>query len=140
MVALRPGFVATLESGETIRARQVIAAPGIAHFAHRRPTWAGGDAVHTCDARRLRATMRAPASLIVGGRQSAYEWAALLGEHGAARIDVVHRHPTPRFDRVSWRFVDPLIDETLAHDGWWRNAARECARTRSLASSGRSAG
>ena len=50
--------------------------------------------------------------LIVGGRQSAYESAALAADHGAARIDVVHRHPTPRFARVSWAFVDPYIDAT----------------------------
>jgi len=123
VLALRPGFEAELESGETIRARQVIAAPGIAHFAHTPPDWAGGDAVHACDAVDF-ADYAGANVLIVGGRQSAYEWAALLGEHGAARIDVVHRHPAPRFDHVSWRFVDPLIDETLAHDGWWRNLAQ----------------
>ena len=39
VVALRPGFEAELASGETIRARQVIAAPGIAHFTHT-PEWA----------------------------------------------------------------------------------------------------
>jgi thioredoxin reductase len=50
--------------------------------------------------------------LIVGGRQSAYEWAALIGEAGAERVDVVHRHDEPRFDRVSWRFVDPYLAET----------------------------
>ena len=32
---------------------------------------------------------------IIGGRQSAYEWAALLCDHGAEQVDVVHRHPTP---------------------------------------------
>jgi thioredoxin reductase len=48
--------------------------------------------------------------LIVGGRQSAYEWAALIGEAGAERIDVVHRHDEPRFDRVSWAFVEPHIE------------------------------
>ena len=35
--------------------------------------------------------------VIIGGRQSAYEWAALLCDHGAERVDVVHRHPTPDF-------------------------------------------
>src|SRR3954447_11154608 len=38
VIAPRPGFEAELESGELIRARQVIAAPGIAHFAHA-PDW-----------------------------------------------------------------------------------------------------
>jgi thioredoxin reductase len=118
VVALRPGFEAELASGETIRARQVIAAPGIAHFTHR-PEWAAaGD--HTCDLVDLD-ELEGARVLIVGGRQSAYEWAALAVEHGAAHVDVVHRHPRPKFERVSWRFVDPLIDATLAHDGWWRS-------------------
>jgi hypothetical protein len=58
--------------------------------------------------------------LIVGGRQSAYEWAALLAEHGAERIDLVHRHDVPRFERVSWRFVDPHVEATMRVRGWWR--------------------
>jgi thioredoxin reductase len=115
---LREGFTATLASGETIEARSVIAAPGIAHFTHT-PDWADGDAIHTCDLAGF-GDFAGAKVLIVGGRQSAYEWAALLGEHGAERIDVVHRHPQPRFERSSWRFVDPLIDKTLAEDAWWR--------------------
>jgi cation diffusion facilitator CzcD-associated flavoprotein CzcO len=59
--------------------------------------------------------------LIVGGRQSAYEWAALLGEHGAERVDVVHRHDVPRFERVSWKFVDPHVQRTIDIPGYWRN-------------------
>ena len=51
--------------------------------------------------------------LIIGGRQSAYEWAALLREHGAARIDIVHRHDVPRFERVSWKFADVHVERTL---------------------------
>jgi thioredoxin reductase len=59
--------------------------------------------------------------LIVGGRQSAYEWAALIAEHGAERIDVVHRHDVPRFERVSWAFVDAHVERTLSVPGYWRN-------------------
>ena len=59
--------------------------------------------------------------LVVGGRQSAYEWAALIGEAGAERVDIVHRHEEPRFERVSWRFVDPYMDETVRVPGWWRH-------------------
>jgi hypothetical protein len=58
--------------------------------------------------------------LIVGGRQSAYEWAALLAEHRAERIDLVHRHDVPRFERVSWQFVDPHMEATMRVQGWWR--------------------
>src|SRR4051795_1611819 len=73
VVALRPGWEATLASGETLRARAVVAAPGVAHFSHR-PEWA--DAVageHTCDLVDL-TRLSGARVLIVGGRQSAYEW------------------------------------------------------------------
>ena len=59
--------------------------------------------------------------LVVGGRQSAYEWAALMGEHGAERVDIVHRHEVPRFERVSWRFADEYVERTVASPGWWRS-------------------
>jgi hypothetical protein len=59
--------------------------------------------------------------LIVGGRQSAYEWAALIREHGAERIDIVHRHDVPRFERVSWGFVDEHVERTIDVPGYWRN-------------------
>ena len=76
--------------------------------------------------------------LIVGGRQSAYEWAALIGEHGAEQVDIVHRHPVPRFERVSWRFADEYVEQIVASPGWWVRA-RPQSRTRSPGSSGRPA-
>jgi thioredoxin reductase len=118
VVRLEPGFVATLASGATISARAVVAAPGISRFGVV-PEWGDGLGEHTCDLVDF-AGMDGARVLIVGGRQSAYEWAALIGEHGAERIDVVHRHPEPRFDRVSWAFVEPHIEATLNTPGWWR--------------------
>ena len=119
VVALRHDghFVAETTDGP-IEARQVVAAPGIAQFTNV-PEWAT-EGEHTCDLVDFDGFSGARV-LIVGGRQSAYEWAALLSEHGAEHIDVVHRHPKPRFAKVNWRFVDPLIDQTLAHRGWFRN-------------------
>lgn len=110
-------FTVALASGERVSARAVVAAPGVAPFAHR-PEWAP-EGIHTCDEVDFRAYAGARV-LIVGGRQSAYEWAALASDHGAERIDVVHRHAPPRFEAVSWKFVDPLIERTLADGGWWR--------------------
>jgi hypothetical protein len=115
-------FEATLDSGARITADAVIAAPGIRHFANV-PEWAGslpsGCAAHSCDLVRL-GELAGARVLIVGGRQSAYEWAALAGEQGAERVDVVHRHEVPRFERVSWRFVDPYVEDTVRIRGWWR--------------------
>src|SRR3954449_9709213 len=49
VTALEPGFVATLESGERLHARAVVAAPGVAYFANR-PAWAEDvPGEHTCD-------------------------------------------------------------------------------------------
>jgi thioredoxin reductase len=58
--------------------------------------------------------------LIVGGRQSAFEWAVLLSEAGAAHVDVVHRHDTPRFAVSEWEWVDPLVGQTESDPTWFR--------------------
>ncbi|HEY1359711.1 MAG TPA: FAD-dependent oxidoreductase, partial [Thermoleophilaceae bacterium] len=77
-------------------------------------------AAHTCDLVRF-GDLAGRRVLIIGGRQSAYEWAALALEAGAERIDVVHRHDVPRFERVSWSFVDGHVEDTLRTPGWWRH-------------------
>jgi thioredoxin reductase len=88
------------------------------------PNWAAAMAQdtgsHTCDLVRF-GELSGARVLIVGGRQSAYEWAALIGEQGAERVDVVHRHDVPRFDQVSWQFVDRYVEATLRVRGWWRH-------------------
>ncbi|MGZ6745808.1 MAG: FAD-dependent oxidoreductase [Nocardioides sp.] len=116
------GFLATLEDGSTLAAEQVLAAPGVGFFTQV-PEWADevpADRVaHTSDVVSFDAYAGARV-LVVGGRQSAYEWAALLSDHGADRVDVVHRHETPTFARVSWRFVDEYVEATLRTRGWWR--------------------
>jgi FAD-dependent urate hydroxylase len=115
-------FEAALESGERIVADAVVAAPGIRYFTNL-PAWAGSvpaeRAAHTCDLVRFE-DLSGARVLIVGGRQSAYEWAALLVEQGAARVDLVHRHDVPRFERVSWAFVDAYMETTMRVPGWWR--------------------
>ena len=113
-------------NGGRIAADVVVAAPGIAFF-QAMPEWASlvpeDVSSHTCDLVDFD-RLRGARVLIVGGRQSAYEWAALIGEAGAERIDIVHRHDEPRFDRVSWKFVDPYMDQTVQVPGWWRNLAQ----------------
>ena len=123
-LARRDGrFEATLAGGDTITADAVVCAPGIRHYPHL-PEWAAalpvGVAAHTCDLVRFDDFAGARV-LIVGGRQSAYEWAALIREHGAERIDVVHRHDVPRFERGSWKFVDAHVQRTITTRGYWRN-------------------
>ncbi len=63
--------------------------------------------------------------LIVGGRQSAFEWAALLSENGAASVDVSYRHDTPQFAESYWDWTQAVVDCFVAEPGWFRRLTRE---------------
>ncbi len=117
------GFRVRFDDETELVADAVVATPGVGYFQNV-PDWSASlpDDVcsHTCDLVRFHDFAGARV-LIVGGRQSAYEWAALIGEHGAERVDIVHRHDVPRFERVSWRFADEYVERTVASPGWWRS-------------------
>ena len=116
-------FVARLDDGSSLVADRVVAAPGIASFAVEPPfvsalrpeQWS--HTVSTVDF----AGLRGRRVLIVGGRQSAFEWAALLEEAGAERVDVVYRHDTPSLTESDWSFVDELLAATRRTRGWFRS-------------------
>ena len=116
-------FEARCDNGETIRARRAVAAPGLAAFTNV-PSELSADLpsdrmAHTAtlvDFRRLAGKR----CLILGGRQSAFEWAALMIEDGVESIDLVFRHDTPRFVTSDWSFTDAMIDNTLRVRGWFR--------------------
>lgn len=116
-------FLADLDGGSRIAAENVALAPGFRHFEHVPPELESvlpdGRWAHTCDAVDLEA-LSGRRVLIVGGRQSAFEWAWLLREAGARHVDVVHRHPTPRFEASDWSWVDPLMERTVDDPGWFR--------------------
>ena len=116
-------FEAALSDGSTISAEKVLAAPGIARYAQL-PGWYDEVPVERRTHTSERVTfddLSGARVAVIGGRQSAYEWAALLCDHGAAKVDVIHRHDTPTFAKVSWAFVDPYVDRTEAERGWWRH-------------------
>ncbi|MBV9454125.1 MAG: FAD-dependent oxidoreductase [Rubrobacter sp.] len=117
-------FEATLESGRRVTASTVVAAPGIIHFAVI-PEW-----VEQClSPERWSHTnhlvrfdkFRQKRCLIIGGRQSAFEWGALLADEGAEEIHIVYRHDSPAFSASEWSFVDELMDLTLTVPGWFHN-------------------
>jgi FAD-dependent urate hydroxylase len=121
-------FEATLQGGRRITADTVVAAPGISHFTVV-PEWveerlSPGRWSHTCTTVRFE-EMRGARVLIVGGRQSAFEWAALLADEGADGVHVVHRHDSPDFAPADWSFVDGLMDLTATIPGWFRNLPAE---------------
>jgi cation diffusion facilitator CzcD-associated flavoprotein CzcO len=55
--------------------------------------------------------------LIVGGRQSAFEWAALLHDYGATAVHVSYRHATPRRLVLGRPLVEAMVDDP----GWFRH-------------------
>lgn len=116
-------FEATLDGGDRIAARRVLLAVGFHGFRHcpeelvaRLPAGRWGHTRDFVDLERARGRR----CLIVGGRQSAYEWAALLAEAGAEAVHVVHRHPTPEFAESDWSWVPELLRKLESDPGWFR--------------------
>ena len=117
------GFVAFCTGGQVITARQVAIAVGFKYFKWLPPEVVtrlpAGRFHHTCDLVDF-APLRGQRVLILGGRQSAFEWAALLHEAGAAAVHVVHRHASPAFTAADWSWVNPLVDSMVENPGWYR--------------------
>jgi len=116
-------FTVSFEGGQRLTADAVVAAPGLAQFPAI-PEWVPASLPERCwshtSASVQFAHLRDARVLIVGGRQSAYEWAALLAEAGAAALYVVHRHDSPSFQTSHWEFVDELLGNTIRVPGWFR--------------------
>ncbi len=116
-------FVALLDDGDTVTADAVVLAIGFRHFAHVpdevRDLFPTGRYSHTVDLVDLD-TQRGKRCLILGGRQSAFEWAALLHEAGAASVNVCHRHPSPGYEEADWDWVPPLVDGMIGNPAWYR--------------------
>jgi cation diffusion facilitator CzcD-associated flavoprotein CzcO len=122
------GFEAVLANGGTVTASHVVLAVGFQYFKHVPAEFAQmippGYFSHTCDCVSFEA-FQGKRCLIIGGRQSAFEWAALLHDHGAAAIHVSHRHATPEFRRSDWSWVSPLVNAMVDHPGWFRSLSAQ---------------
>jgi lysine/ornithine N-monooxygenase len=120
------GFAALLDDGETITATHVVIAVGFRYFKNVPAEFArivpAGRFAHTCDCVDF-APLQGKRILVIGGRQSAFEWAALLHEQGAAAVHVSHRHPSPAFAASDWSWVNPLVDAMVTNPGWFRTLA-----------------
>jgi cation diffusion facilitator CzcD-associated flavoprotein CzcO len=121
-------YVATLDDGSQLSARKALLSLGLAFFKNcpkdlvrKLPA---NSFSHTCDTVEFD-RYRGKRVLIVGGRQSAFEWAALIREHGAEAIHITYRHTTPNLVEPDWRWVQPMVRRTLEDRAWWRNLAAE---------------
>jgi cation diffusion facilitator CzcD-associated flavoprotein CzcO len=135
-------YHATLEDGRAIRARHVAIAIGFKYFTHLPADVVAllpaGRFSHTCDLVAFEA-LRGKRCLILGGRQSAFEWAALLHEAGAVAVHLSHRHPSPAFTPSDWSWVNPIVDSIAQNPGWFRGlpADEQAAVVRRLWAEGR---
>jgi len=116
-------FEASLEDGTVLTAKQVLLALGFRSFAHIPDELAAlvpaELSSHTCDC-AAPDRLAGQRVLIVGGRQSAFECAALLAEAGASAVHVCHRHETPAFVASDWSWVEPLLQRIGNEPGWYR--------------------
>jgi thioredoxin reductase len=121
-------YTAALDDGSRWSASRVLLSLGFTFFKHVPPELAEklppDSYLHTCDTVDFE-FYRGKRVLIIGGRQSAFEWAALLNEKGASEIHLTHRHATPRFDEPDWSWVGPMARRALADHAWWRSLTHE---------------
>jgi thioredoxin reductase len=124
-IDLRPDgrFDAVFVDGETVTAHNVVLALGFAHFAHIPEEIAAvlpaEHVAHTVDFVDF-SNAAGKRFAIDGGRQSAYEWAALLHEAGAASVDVIHRHRIPNFAPADWSWTTPVVERIAQDPVWYR--------------------
>jgi len=104
-----------------------VLAPGFKHFAHTPPDLKAklpkGRYQHTCEFVDFSEALNTR-YLIIGGRQSAFEWAALLREAGAAAVHISHRHASPAFAVADWSWVNPLVDSIFQNPNWFRRLSQ----------------
>jgi cation diffusion facilitator CzcD-associated flavoprotein CzcO len=116
-------FRATLEDGRTLSATNVALAVGFAHFTNvpetYRSLFPSGRVAHSCHLVDF-SGIRGRRVLILGGRQSAFEFAALMREQGADEVHLAYRHPTPAFVPSDWSWVNPIVDAMADDPGWYR--------------------
>jgi FAD-dependent urate hydroxylase len=119
-------FLAKFEDGSSLAAEAVVATPGLRYFASVPPeireSLPPDRYSHTCDIVRFD-ELEGDRVLILGGRQSAFEWGALIAEQAHAAVEIVFRHDLPSFEPSDWSFVDRLLEKTVQVQGWYRRLA-----------------
>lgn len=120
-------YRARLTNGDIIYASNVLVATGFYNFRNIpdefRQMLPEGAYSHTSDLNEFK-LLTGNRCLIIGGRQSAFEWAGLMNRYTAS-VDMVYRHDTPDFKPSDWSWANPYIEETQTNPGWFRRLAKE---------------
>ena len=117
-------FKARTDSGHAISAKRVVVAPGYRCF-RKLPDdivklLPDGSFKHTSDHKNFE-ELKGKRCLIIGGRQSAYESAALIAELPAEKVFMSHRHQTPKFIPSDWSVLEEMAENTSNDPSWWRS-------------------
>ena len=115
------GFALSLEDGETVRARRVVVATGLAGHEHRPPQFVGLPselATHASEHSSFK-RLAGKRVAVIGAGQSALESAALLLESGAAvdviaRTNVIHWIGARPGIQTSWNRMQALVKRVSA--------------------------
>jgi thioredoxin reductase len=111
----------------TVRAHNVVIAIGLRYFAEvpqeLQTIFPSGRLEHSCNFVDV-SEAKGKRCLIIGGRQSAFEWAALLHEAGASSVDVVHRHASPKFEKSEWKWATELAAGLARDPTWYRGLSQ----------------
>jgi len=116
-------YLITLKDAKQIKAKNVLVAIGFKFFK-KLPIYLikklpKGSFTHTCDVVKFE-KFKNKSVLIIGGRQSAYEWAALIVEAGAKTVHISHRHEAPKFAASNWAWIDPIMDQMIDNPEWYK--------------------
>ena len=116
-------FVAKLQNGEEIFSKNVLIAIGFKYFknipSEFTEIFPEGSFTHTADITSFE-NFKSKRCLIIGGRMSAFESAALLYEVGCPEVYISYRHDTPEFTESAWNWVIPLLNKMLEDPNWYR--------------------
>jgi len=115
-------FIGEMENGNQIISKNVLLAVGFKYFKNIPSEFSGQIPedmyTHTCDINSFE-RFKDKKCLIVGGRMSAFESAALLLESGANEVTISFRHNMPEFTESEWSWVTPLLEKMAENPEWY---------------------
>lgn len=117
-------FIAEMDSGEKIVSKNVLLALGFKYFKNIPAEFSeqlpADKYTHACDISSF-SKFNNKKCLVMGGRMSAFESAALLHESGASEVYMSYRHDTPEFTESDWDWVTPLLNRMAETPEWYRD-------------------
>jgi len=117
-------FHARLDDGQDIYSQNVVIALGFQYFAYTPQNLSEmipkSSSCHTSELIDF-SHLRGKRCLLIGGRQSAFEWAALMYEEGVAEIHLSHRHDNPEAKEADWSWVPNIVGKMVTDENWYHN-------------------